>query len=129
MTLTPALRASGASETGSHGMGPGMGLYDRPGLNPLPKIIGVEPVHPLALFHDRLLSGPLTQALGDIPPGSRFEAAAAGAPGGVLRRPDASDVVTVWQSLGEVIEITHPDGTVTPHGWQEVDAALGGDVE
>ena len=71
----------------------------------------------------------LAMPLGDIPPGSRFEAAATGAPGGVLRRPDASDVVTVWQSLGEVIEITHPDGTVTLHGWQEVDAALGGGAQ
>ena len=98
--------------------------------DPLPEIVpmGGAP-HPLAEFHDRLLSRPLAAALGDLPAGSRFVPVVTSGPGGVVERPDSPARVTLWESLGDLIAIAHPDGVRTVHGWREVDAALEGGAE
>ena len=97
---------------------------------PLPDIVpsGDTP-HPLAAFHDRLLSMPIAVPLGNLPAGSRFVPMAASGPGGIVERPDAPARVTLWESLGDWIAVTHPDGARTVHGWREVDAALEGGAE
>ena len=95
---------------------------------PLPAFRVAAERHPLSAFHDRLLSLPLSSALGNLPVGSRFVPVVATGPGGIVERPDVAERVTLWESLGDRIAVTHPDGTRTLHGWREVDAALeGGD--
>ncbi len=88
-----------------------------------------EGYHPLAEFHDRLLSKPLGSPLGNLPAGSRFVPVVVSGPGGIVERPDSPTRVTLWESLGDLIAITHPDGIRTVHGWREVDAALEGGAE
>lgn len=82
--------------------------------------------HALAGFHDRLLSKPLGTAIGGLPAGSRFVPVVASGPGGIVERPDNPVRATLWESLGDHIAITHPDGARSMHGWREVDAALDG---
>ena len=95
----------------------------------LPEIVpGGNGPHPLAAFHDRLLSMPLATAFAGLPAGSRFVPVVASGPGGIVQRPENLERATLWESLGDLIVVTHPDGTQTLHGWREVDAALeGGD--
>ena len=68
-------------------------------------------MHPLAAFHDRLLANPLAGAFFGLPAGSRFGA------GGPVHLPDAAaaraatEPVTLWNSLGDYIVVTHADGT------------------
>ena len=95
----------------------------------LPEIVpGGNGRHPLATFHDRLLSMPLATAFAGLPAGSRFVPVVASGPGGIVERPESRERATLWESLGDLIAITHPDGSLTMHGWREVDAALkGGD--
>ena len=98
--------------------------------DPLPEIIPMDDTpHPLAEFHDRLLSRTLGSPLGNLPAGSRFVPVVTSGPGGVVERPDNPARVTLWESLGDLIAITHPDGIRTVHGWREVDAALEGGAE
>ena len=82
--------------------------------------------HPLAAFHDRLLSKPLARSFAGLPAGSRFVPVVASGPGGTVERPDSPAQATLWESLGDLIAITHPDGPRTMHGWRELDAALEG---
>ena len=96
---------------------------------PLPEFRVAGERHPLAAFHDRLLSGPLAAALGNVPRGSRFVPVVAGGPGGILERSDSPSRATLWESLGDRIAVTHPDGVRTVHGWREVDAVLEGGAE
>ena len=96
---------------------------------PLPEFRVAAERHPLAAFHDRLLSGSLAAALGDVPRGSRFVPTVTSGPGGVVERPDSPARATLWESLGDRIAVTHPDGVRSVHGWREVDAALKGDAE
>ena len=84
-------------------------------------------------LHDRLLSAPLAAPLGRLPAGSRFTAVAAGGPGGIVERPGGPDSApggprraTLWESFGDHLAVTHPDGSVTFHGWRATDAALRG---
>ena len=84
-------------------------------------------IHALADFHDRLLSEPLANDLGSLPVGSRFEITHGA--GGIVQRADAAGRATLWESYGDRIALTHPDGTITLHGWQELDAALRGETE
>ncbi|MXX87981.1 MAG: hypothetical protein F4213_18845 [Boseongicola sp. SB0677_bin_26] len=96
----------------------------------LPDIVpSGDAAHPLAEFHDRLLSLPLGSPLGDLPAGSRFVPVVASGPGGIVERPDTPGRVTIWESLGDRIAVTHPDGARTVHAWREVDAALEGGAE
>ena len=86
-------------------------------------------MHPLAAFHDRLLANPLTGAFFGLPAGSRFEA------GGLVHLPDAvaagatTERVTLWNSLGDYIVVTHADGTTDMRGWRSFDAALKGGTQ
>ena len=100
---------------------------------PLPELRVSPETHPLAALHDRLLSAPLSAPLGRLPAGSRFTAVAAGGPGGIVERPGAPDSApggprraTLWESFGDHLAVTHPDGSVTFHGWGATDAALRG---
>ena len=96
---------------------------------PLPEFRVAAERHPLAAFHDRLLSRSLAAPLGDVPPGSRFVPVVTSGPGGIVERPDSPTRVTLWESLGDRIAVTHPDGVRTVHGWRQVDAALEGGAE
>ncbi len=96
---------------------------------PLPEFRVAAESHPLAIFHDRLLSRSLAAPLGDVPPGSRFVPVVTSGPGGIVERPDSPTRATLWESLGDRIAVTHPDGVRTVHGWREVDAALEGGAE
>ena len=118
----------------------------------LPEIVmsAVSPIpHPLALFHDRLLAEPLAQRLAasrpggtdrsangfasdpggiSIPAGSRFRAPVGGSATGLVQLPRSTGTATLWESLGDHIAITYPDGSRTIYGWREVDAALTGEA-
>ena len=96
---------------------------------PLPEFRVSAERHPLAEFHDRLLSKPLGSPLGDLPAGSRFVPVVVSGPGGIVERLDNPARVTLWESLGDRIAVTHPDGVRSVHGWREVDAALEGGAE
>ena len=96
---------------------------------PLPEFRVAVERHPLAKFHDRLLSSALAAPLGNLPAGSRFVPVVVSGPGGIVERPDSPERVTLWESFGDRIAITHPDGTRTVHGWREVDAVLEGGAE
>jgi len=97
---------------------------------PLPELRAAPETHPLAALHGRLLSAPLASPLGGLPAGSRFTAVAAGGPGGIVGRPagaaDGRERATLWESFGDHIAVTHPDGSVTLHGRRAMDAALRG---
>lgn len=95
--------------------------------DPMPEISasGGAP-HALAGFHDRLLSKPLGSAIGAVPAGSRFVPVVTSGAGGIVERSDSLEGATLWESLGDYIAITHPDGTGTVHDWREIDAALEG---
>ena len=96
----------------------------------LPEIVAAgERLHPLAVFHDRLLSSALAAPLGNLPAGSRFVPVVVSGPGGIVERPDSPERVTLWESFGDLIAISHPDGNRTVHGWREVDAVLEGGAE
>ena len=96
---------------------------------PLPEFHVAGERHPLAKFHDRLLSRPLARSFAGLPEGSRFVPVVTSGPGGVVNRPDVPSRATLWESLGDRIAITHPDGTGTVHGWRDVDAVLEGGAE
>ena len=96
---------------------------------PLPEFRVSGERHPLAEFHDRLLARPLGRSFAGLPEGSRFFPVVVSGPGGIVERPDSPGRVTLWQSFGSLIAITHPDGTRTAHGWREVDAVLEGGTE
>ncbi len=88
---------------------------------PPPEVVHVGAVHPVALFHDRLLALPLGRDIGGIPAGGRF--AVDGTvilPGGKLSVP------LRWSSFGDMIVVTGADGTRRSLPWTEVDRALGG---
>ena len=91
------------------------------------------PQHPIASFHDRLLSQPLAEPLADLPAGSRFETEASGEPGGTVTLPGAGDTEAIparalWRSLGDHIVITRGDGRSETLHWRAVDAALKGNA-
>ena len=96
---------------------------------PLPEFRVADEHHPLAAFHDRLLSKALASPLGNLPADSRFVPVVTSGPGGIVERPDSPARVTLWESFGDRISVTHPDGVRTVHGWREVDAALEGGAE
>ena len=96
---------------------------------PLPELRVAGERHPLAKFHGRLLARPLGGSFAGLPEGSRFSPVVTSGPGGVVERPDGPSRATLWESLGDYIAITHPDGTRTVHGWREVDAVLEGGAE
>ena len=96
---------------------------------PLPEFRVAGERHPLAKFHDRLLSRPLARSFAGLPEGSRFFPVVTSGPGGVVERTDGPSRATLWESLGDYIAITHPDGTRTVHGWRDMDAALEGGAE
>ena len=92
------------------------------------------PQHPIASFHDRLLSQPLAEPLADLPAGSRFETEASGEPGGTVTLPGAGDTEAIparalWRSLGDHIVITRGDGRSETLHWRAVDAALKGKAQ
>lgn len=77
--------------------------------------------HPLATAHDRLLARPLAQSLVALPAGSRLRAS------GVVEMPDPSDAgeaATLWESLGDHIVITGPEGQSHTHALDDVLAAV-----
>ena len=81
-------------------------------------------MHPLAAFHDRLLANSLAGAFFGLPAGSRFGTGGlVHLPGAVAARA-ATEPVTLWNSLGDYIVVTHADGTTDMRGWRSVDAAL-----
>ena len=99
-----------------------------PGL--LPNITSTGQPHPLAIFHNRLLTLPLARPVAGLPEGTRFEAPVGGSTTGLVRIPgDASGIAMLWQSLGDHIVITKPDGQTSTLRWQELDAALTGDAK
>ncbi|WP_419738568.1 hypothetical protein [Ruegeria sp.] len=90
---------------------------------PLPVLEVQERPHPLARFHDRLLSRPLHRPVGGLPAGARF---LPGRPAGVVRVPDAPEGEQIlWESLGDHITLIHPDGQASTLFWQEIRDALG----
>ena len=64
-----------------------------------------------------------------LPAGNQPAADVTSGPGGIVERPDSPERVTLWESFGDLIAITHPDSTRTVHGWREVDAVLEGGAE
>ena len=85
--------------------------------------------HPLARFHDRLLTRPLARPIADLPAGSRFERYAGQAGGGVVRLPQAWTPVAVpasplWRSLGDHIAVTRDDGSTALLHWRDLETAL-----
>jgi len=85
--------------------------------------------HPLATFHDRLLSQPLARSIAGLPAGSRFVTRHA-EPGGLVLHPGDAALqpagATLWRSLGDHIVIQHGTGQPEPLHWRDVDAALKG---
>ena len=94
-------------------VGPEMLTQDSPGSDAVQ--------HPLARFHDRLLSVPLARPLAGLPAGSRFD------PGGTLRQPGATRA-GLWESHGDHIVITRSDGRSETFHWSTLDAALKGNA-
>ena len=80
--------------------------------------------HYLARFHDHLLQAPLGQAVAELPAGTRFLAPPLGHHRGVVQRPDAPTRATLWESFGDILTITYPDGRSENVEWQRVQAAL-----
>ncbi|MDE0694950.1 MAG: hypothetical protein OXH76_03845 [Boseongicola sp.] len=67
----------------------------------LPELVTAIERHPLAVKHDRLLSGALVREFAGLPAGSRFAT-----DGTVqLSEPQSSGKAPAWESKGEVIEI------------------------
>ena len=91
----------------------------------LPDVIETGRAQPLGRFHDRLLTLPLARPIAGLPAGARFEAPAGSSRMGLVRIPgDTGGIATLWQSLGNHIVITKPDGQTSTLRWQELDAAL-----
>ena len=92
----------------------------------LPEITAVSTArHPLAAFHDRLLTHPLAWSVADLPVGSRFVAHAGRSGGGTLRLPGTGSATpTLWRSLGDRIVIIRGDGYTDTLPWRALDAAL-----
>ena len=87
----------------------------------LPSLVVTEgSPHPLAVFHDRLLSQALARPLAGLPAGSRFLR------GGTVSVPGGDETLTVWRSLGDFLKITPPGGRERTLPWRAVDAALEG---
>ena len=81
--------------------------------------------HPLAVFHDRLLSRPLAHPVGTLPAGTRFSRYAGQSGGGIVDYPgDSPDASEIWRSLGDHIVVTRRDGSTNLLPWADLDAAL-----